>query len=214
MYQRIEGNKWRHIWIMGDLHGCYQQFLTQLRMLRFDPWQDLLICVGDLIDRGPDSLSCLQLLQKSWFQSVRGNHEQMALDALSTGEMSTWFVNGGAWYTHLSGEEHKLAGQALKSCAQLPLILELHCSSGVNIIAHADYPAVQYEWLQPVDQDALLWNRGRINRLLSGKGDAIRGADHFWFGHTPLKRRFDSENLHFIDTGAVFGGHLTLVKVQ
>lgn len=37
MYQRIEGINWRHIWIMGDLHGCYQQLLTQLRTLRFDP---------------------------------------------------------------------------------------------------------------------------------------------------------------------------------
>lgn len=40
------------------------------------------------------------------------------------------------------------------------------------------------------------------------------GADHFWFGHTPLKRRYDSDNQHYIDTGAVFGGELTLVALQ
>ncbi|EGA1634032.1 serine/threonine protein phosphatase, partial [Shigella flexneri] len=32
------------------------------------------------------------------------------------------------------------------------------------------------------------------------------GADHFWFGHTPLRHRVDIGNLHYIDTGAVFGG--------
>lgn len=45
-------------------------------------------------------------------------------------------------------------------------------------------------------------------------GCGIRGADHFWFGHTPLLHRLDRENLHYIDTGAVFGGELTLVQLQ
>ncbi|EFX4580208.1 serine/threonine protein phosphatase, partial [Shigella flexneri] len=27
-----------------------------------------------------------------------------------------------------------------------------------------------------------------------------------WFGHTPLRHRVDIGNLHYIDTGAVFGG--------
>ncbi|AUY77290.1 TPA: hypothetical protein HNC65_07435 [Escherichia coli] len=46
------------------------------------------------------------------------------------------------------------------------------------------------------------------------KGQGITGADHFWFGHTPLRHRVDIGNLHYIDTGAVFGGELTLVQLQ
>ena len=61
-YQMIEGAQWRHIWVVGDIHGCFALLMAKLRACRFDPWQDLLVSVGDLIDRGPDSLRCLQLL--------------------------------------------------------------------------------------------------------------------------------------------------------
>lgn len=214
MYQRIEGDKWRHIWVVGDLHGCYHLLLDQLRDNRFDPWRDLLICVGDLIDRGPDSLTCLQLLEKKWFKSVVGNHEQMAMDALSFDDRMLWEFNGGDWFCRLPADQRQQAERALIACQHLPYILEVHCHNGVNIIAHADYPASKYTWLNPVDKEAVLWRRDRINAHLSGKGKIISGADHFWFGHTPLKQRLDVKNQHYIDTGAVFGGTLTMVKIQ
>ena len=56
--------------------------MDELKQRHFNPDTDLLIPVGDIIDRGPDSLKCLQLMQENWFYAVRGNHEQMALDAL------------------------------------------------------------------------------------------------------------------------------------
>ena len=57
-----------------------------------------------------------------------------------------------------------------------------------------------------------LWSRSRLGERQKGQG--ITGADHFWFGHTPLRHRVDIGNLHYIDTGAVFGGELTLVQLQ
>lgn len=214
MYQHIEGSDWRHIWVVGDLHGCHQHLMQALREQHFDPYHDLLVCVGDMIDRGPDSLLCLQLLQKPWFKTVRGNHEQMAIDALSSGDMALWQLNGGGWYTSLVASEQQQALEGIQQCAQLPYIIELRCSESVHVIAHADYPAAEYHWGNAVDSESVLWRRDRLNQLLCGKGEKIAGADHFWFGHTPLKRRFDALNLHYIDTGAVFGGELTLVKLQ
>ena len=85
IYQRIEGTRWRHVWVVGDIHGCFSMLMDKLRQCRFDPWQDLLVSVGDVIDRGPDSLRCLALLPEAWVVAVRGNHEQMALDALASG---------------------------------------------------------------------------------------------------------------------------------
>jgi serine/threonine protein phosphatase 1 len=207
IYQRIEGSHWRHVWVMGDLHGCFSLLMTKLRQCRFDPWQDLLVSVGDVIDRGPDSLRCLQLLRKNWIVAVRGNHEQMALDALTTGEALLWQMNGGEWFTHAA---QPAARRALEECRQLPWIVELHCQDGLHIIAHADYPDDEYQWQKNVDLQRVLWDRTR----LLNKGRGIRGADHFWFGHTPLRHRLDMGNLHYIDTGAVFGGELTLVQLQ
>ncbi|HFS5790962.1 TPA: protein-serine/threonine phosphatase [Citrobacter werkmanii] len=207
IYQRIEGSHWRHVWVVGDLHGCFSLLMVRLRQCRFDPRQDLLVSVGDVIDRGPDSLRCLRLLRKSWIVAVRGNHEQMALDALATGEQLLWFMNGGVWFAHTDQFAARLA---LKACRKLPWILELRCRSGIHVVAHADYPDDDYQWQKEVDLQRVLWDRTR----LMNKGNGIGGADHFWFGHTPLRHRLDRDNLHYIDTGAVFGGELTLVQLQ
>ncbi len=65
IYQRIEAKNWRHVWVVGDIHGCFSMLMKRLRECRFDPQQDLLVSVGDLIDRGPDSwaarLYCVSL---------------------------------------------------------------------------------------------------------------------------------------------------------
>ena len=62
MYQRLAGSTWRNIWLVGDLHGCFALLMSHLRQLKFDPWQDLLISVGDLIDRGPQSVEWWRLV--------------------------------------------------------------------------------------------------------------------------------------------------------
>lgn len=206
-YQRVEATRWRHVWVVGDIHGCFSLLMAKLRLCHFDPWQDLLVSVGDVIDRGPDSLRCLKLLRKRWIIAVRGNHEQMGLDALATGEQFLWFMNGGSWFAQA---EQPAATAALETCRQLPWILELRCQNGIHVIAHADYPDDNYQWQKEVDLQRVLWDRTR----LMNKGNGIRGADHFWFGHTPLRQRVDHENLNYIDTGAVFGGELTLVQLQ
>ncbi len=193
VYQRIAGHQWRHIWLSGDIHGCLEQLRRKLWHCGFDPWRDLLISVGDVIDRGPQSLRCLQLLEQHWVRAVRGNHEQMAMDALAD-------------------NQQKQAKTALEKCQHLPFILEVHSRTGKHVIAHADYPDDVYEWQKDVDLHQVLWSRSRLGERQKGQG--ITGADHFWFGHTPLRHRVDIGNLHYIDTSAVFGGELTLVQLQ
>ncbi len=67
-------------YVVGDLHGCYEQLERLLDHVRFDTTYDRLISVGDLIDRGPESLRCLNLLAKHWFHAVKGNHESMMIE--------------------------------------------------------------------------------------------------------------------------------------
>ena len=55
LYQYLDGDNWRHIYIVGDLHGCRALLDEQLLAVNFDTRRDLLVSVGDLIDRGPDS---------------------------------------------------------------------------------------------------------------------------------------------------------------
>lgn len=214
MYQRIYGCDWRNIWLVGDLHGCFSRLMAALRERKFDPYQDLLLSVGDLIDRGPQSAECLDLLRYRWVYAVRGNHEQMALEALADGDMRLWEMNGGDWYKQRAASQKQRLTAFIARCRRLPLIIELHSGEQVHVIAHADYPAAVYRWQRVVDEHQVLWRRQRLTDHLAGRHGAIAGADHFWFGHTPLKRRYDSDNQHYIDTGAVFGGELTLVALQ
>ena len=72
--------------IIGDIHGCYKEFITLLRKIKYKKNQDRLILLGDLMDRGPFSYEMLHWAIK-WkkenserFFLIRGNHEQMILE--------------------------------------------------------------------------------------------------------------------------------------
>ncbi|HDR2498827.1 TPA: protein-serine/threonine phosphatase [Enterobacter roggenkampii] len=214
MYERIDGRKWRHVWVVSDIHGCYQRLMDELKRRHFNPYEDLLISVGDMIDRGPDSVKSLQLINEKWFRAVRGNHEQMALDSLDNNDFSLWTMNGGIWFRQLERDQQQLALSLLEACHDLPHIIEITCANGLNVIAHADYPGAEYRWQKPVSAQRVLWDRDRLMGFMVGKGQGISGADHFWFGHTPVDRRYDFDNLHYIDTGAVFDGYFTLAQLQ
>jgi Calcineurin-like phosphoesterase len=75
LVQRRPVNQQGRDFIIGDLHGCQATLKTILESSRFDPERDRLISVGDIVDRGPDSIQCLELMDEPWFLMVLGNHE-------------------------------------------------------------------------------------------------------------------------------------------
>lgn len=52
MYQKIDCSEYRNVFVIGDLHGCYDILMKALKEEGFDRSKDLVVCVGDLIDRG------------------------------------------------------------------------------------------------------------------------------------------------------------------
>lgn len=77
----IEANHKGRDFVIGDLHGCYEEFKKLLNYVNFDMEKDRVFCVGDLIHRGPYPYKCLDLLKKRnkknerWFFSTLGNHD-------------------------------------------------------------------------------------------------------------------------------------------
>ena len=63
-------------YVIGDIHGCFESLQSLLSQIPLKN-DDQLWCVGDLINRGPQSLQVLQWAKKndSWVQVVLGNHE-------------------------------------------------------------------------------------------------------------------------------------------
>jgi serine/threonine protein phosphatase 1 len=85
-------------YVIGDLHGSFSCFTNLLENINFDAGKDRMFSVGDLVDRGPDSYQCMQLLREPWFHSVLSNHEQMMMEAFYGGYSgSYWLPNGGFW---------------------------------------------------------------------------------------------------------------------
>lgn len=70
---------------IGDVQGCYDELQELLRLIQFDPIQDYLWFVGDLINRGPKSLDVLRFIKKTKNAiTVLGNHD-LHLLALAQG---------------------------------------------------------------------------------------------------------------------------------
>lgn len=64
-------------WVIGDVQGCLVSLLSLLERIRFHPHTDTLWLVGDLVNRGPDSLGVLRFLQGlgQHHRIVLGNHD-------------------------------------------------------------------------------------------------------------------------------------------
>lgn len=60
---------------VGDIQGCRAELERLLEAVRFDPASDRLEPVGDLVNRGPDSLGVLRLLRDLGAGGVLGNHD-------------------------------------------------------------------------------------------------------------------------------------------
>ena len=87
-------------YLMSDLHGEADRFHAMLKKTGFSE-EDILIILGDVIDRGPDGIGLLlEIMDMPNVIMLLGNHEYMMLQYLSptaTGtEIRRWNRNGNA----------------------------------------------------------------------------------------------------------------------
>lgn len=70
------------IYVMSDLHGCFQEYLEMLDKIHFSD-NDLLYILGDVVDRGPNPISILQdMMKRSNIIPILGNHDFVAYQLL------------------------------------------------------------------------------------------------------------------------------------
>jgi serine/threonine protein phosphatase 1 len=88
------------LFAVGDIHGCLAAFDDLLKWVRPTP-DDVVVALGDFVDRGPDTRGVLdrliELKQKLNLICLRGNHEQMMVEARRGGrsEKKMWLGVGG-----------------------------------------------------------------------------------------------------------------------
>lgn len=207
--------------IVGDIHGCYTKLQEELDARKFDPTVDRLFCVGDLVDRGPESEEALTWLKKPWFFSILGNHEQAAIDAARHWfDESSYRQLGGQWFIDLDPNMKELVSWTFE---QLPVIIELETANGTVGLVHGDIFHTDWnEFVKRVEEDDgkswssivnnVLWGRGRITGNTHG---AIANVRAVILGHTPVSNMKVIDNTYYIDTGAVYtGGKFTFLNAE
>lgn len=213
----IDLDRKRRIFTVGDVHGEYTRFMKQLHDTGFDPDLDAVVAVGDLIDRGPENVQCLELLLQPWFHSVVGNHELMMLDSIigPGNSIDIWAMNGGIWYFQMAPEDQEHVKQLChKYVSGMPTMLSIGFRGKTIGFVHADPPG---DWNDVKDWgriERLVWGRSQIKRAIYGDLNIVTGGvDHVYCGHTPQDKVLRSGNITWIDTGACFGGELTILDI-
>ncbi|MEZ6058036.1 MAG: metallophosphoesterase family protein [Planctomycetaceae bacterium] len=146
--------------VIGDIHGCDVALETLLDALDLQS-NDLVITLGDVIDRGPNSRRCIDLLlelqQTCRSVHLMGNHEEMFFSAMHGGEWSqTWAQYGG----------HEMLASYGGTFQSVP---ERHLDflrNGKDYFENDQIICVHasLRWMVPVDHEVthwLRWNRFR-----------------------------------------------------
>ena len=76
------------VYAVGDIQGCVSALKILLREVEFNPKHDVLWCVGDLVNRGPESLETLRFLKSLGDACicVLGNHDLFLLGLAASGD--------------------------------------------------------------------------------------------------------------------------------
>jgi serine/threonine protein phosphatase 1 len=206
--------------IVGDIHGCYEQFMKFKELIGFDNTKDIMYSVGDLIDRGRDSMSSFQLFYMPWFRPVFANHEDMMLDIVVNLNFSTssgYFYNGGGWIEFVEAEE--LRAYSKDYIERVPNFIVVGEGENRFNIVHAEFSNGFFECGdEDIDKFYLdgnhlnnkvllntIWGRNIVkyrNTPSVVKSD-VKLSKTFC-GHTVLDSPKRVNNHYFIDTGAVF----------
>lgn len=214
-----------NVYVCGDLHGMYDRFIEELDKIDFDFDNDLMIFLGDLVDRGPKSLECFNLLYKDWCISILGNHEFMCYDTLDynyKAYVESHIHYGGQWFHDLPADVKIHISNRMR---KLPYGIELNYKGKKYGFIHGDVGNSKYDWnniknsLRDDNYDkstsgqiahSVLWSRKKIE---SNDSIYIQNIDEVYLGHTPVNTITTLGNCHYIDTGCVFNYNLAIVKI-
>jgi serine/threonine protein phosphatase 1 len=107
-------DKGYNVWAVGDIHGHLGTFRALVHRLKLGN-EDRIICLGDMIDRGPDSAGLIEFIRSDpRIICLKGNHELMALSSLENDGgielWQPWLARGGrsTWGSYIVRAEGDL----------------------------------------------------------------------------------------------------------
>lgn len=196
---------------VGDIHGCHAELAELLGLLALGR-DDRLILLGDLVNRGPDSRKVIALARQHRAVSLLGNHEARLLKYRRTGDGDI-LKNGDLETAQALGADDWAYLEAMRLTFEEPEIETVFVHGGflpnepwqeqradvvtrIQVIDRKGRPAKRTD-----EPDAPLW------------ADLWQGPPFVVYGHTPRPEIHQNTWSVCIDTGCVYGGHLTAFEL-
>jgi len=200
--------------LVGDVHGCMDELRDLLDHVRWQPSNDTVVLLGDLVNKGPKSVEVVRFAQAHGFLAVRGNHDEAAL---------TRREGSFEWADSLSQED-------LAWLSNLPYTISIPHLDPPVILVHAGLvpgvPLVEQSWKDMVEmrnvvaapsaeahsssnQEQLIASKSTVEGI--GWARAWLGPEHVYFGHDAVRRLQKEPHATGLDTGCCYGGMLTAV---
>lgn len=209
------------LYAVGDIHGCYNLLMNRLNEIGFDFENDLLVAVGDLVDRGIQNEECVDLIDQPWFVSVMGNHEELCIRGMENRSYFNCHIqNGGEWFYDLDYLKQKEIIAKLKT---LPIALEVNHQGKKFGFVHGHIEQNNWDEFKETftqeptvfrdPSELAMWGRERLNDE-NQQYTHVSGVDAVIMGHTVTQRPCKRDNCYWIDTGAVHWGTMTILDLS
>lgn len=183
-------------YVFPDIHGMKDLLLEALAFVyEHNPEGGKIIFLGDYIDRGPDSVGVCDIVMnppENWeFIALRGNHEQMLIDAFNRRHFYYDWKCVNQFISTLRMPDY------IEWMETLPLV---HFEDD-NVFAHA-------WWEEGIEDENVLWQRS--DDFISGPPNKYLVHGHTPRGHGPCETTRRTN----LDCGAVFYGRFVIAEMQ
>ena len=221
----------KNIFVTSDIHGHIQHFEE---LLQYWNHEDYLVIIGDLIDRGPESVNVIRKVMQLVEQYgdkvtfLKGNHEEMLLNFLANPleKEAHYYLNGGKetmdHFFQLLNIEHpesiEQAADLVKShfVEELTFIqnAKLYKQFGNVLLTHAGFNS-EFDSIEHTTDREFLWVRRHY--LQPNKLGVVNV-----FGHTPVKYIYECNDIWYsedkqyigIDGGCYMTGQLNALLLS
>lgn len=210
---------------IGDIHGAWKALQQVVERSKFNPDEDTLITLGDIVDGWSEVYECIQYLSKvKNIVQVRGNHDEWAVDYLKTGATpGIWTSQGGKGtlrsFMKLTVEQKADVYKFLEQ--RLPfytLEKKVFVHGGIN----------PYIPVEKQDRYEMMWDRTLIERVMVLDKKVVRPYetdiklgelyDEIYIGHTSTwhwsKVPYICCGVHCLDQGVGWDGRLSMIDID
>ena len=217
---------YKRIIAIGDVHGKFSKLQSLLDKISVTD-KDLIIVLGDFVDRGNEIADVLKWIMehkdKPNYIFLRGNHEQMMLNAFKVRgrEKILWLFSGGNAtlfaLRKLNSKNIVPFNDLMNYIDNLPLSYSIEVGGRKYFFCHAGVDSTKP--LDEQEEKVLLWSREEFFNHYDGEAVIT-------VGHSPIRNYFDydainprpiklpAKNIVMVDTGACTrGGRLSAVDL-